>query len=114
MYLIIGSSAFCVVPADEATECLPEAELAIAFGRSVRARLKLRISLDTIASSCGMSPGDCMAAVQFAEGPDWIKFRALMDDWSWNEIKRRVQLAGTRDAPTDEPSVLASSEGRSR
>src|SRR5262245_41589574 len=110
MYLIVESMG--KPDAMVAYDYPPDAELAIAFGRSVRARLKLQISLDTIAHSSGLPRADCLAALQFAEGPDWLKFRALVDEWPWPEIKRRIQLIDSCNTPPDEPSVVLDNDDR--
>src|SRR5262245_31022944 len=82
-------------------------ELFLTFGRMVRARLRLWVSLEAIARSTGLSPLDCALALAFAEGPDWLKLRALVEDWSWLEIKQQVCAQLGLVAPTDCPPAVA-------
>jgi dolichol kinase len=92
-----------------ATESLPsgsDGELFLTFGRMVRARLRLWVSLEAIARSTGLSPLDCALALAFAEGPDWLKLRAMVEDWSWLEIKQQVCAQLGLVAPADCPPAV--------
>lgn len=106
MFILLEKLGEFIVRMDETVERLPDSELALAFGRSVRARLCLRISLETIARAAGVRPSDCVAAVRFAEGPDLFKFRAMAEDWSWDEIKKQVRLQRTGSVSSDSPPVV--------
>jgi dolichol kinase len=69
---------------------ISDSELFLILGNAVRARVRLRIPLETVAQSVGLSPFDCILALAFAEGSDRIKLRAMVEDWSWAEIKEHV------------------------
>ena len=69
------------------------AEFYLAVGQAVRWRLRHGLPQEAMARGIGLPVSECMLALRYAESPDWLKLRALVEDWLWKTIKDRVQPA---------------------
>jgi hypothetical protein len=75
---------------------VPAAEVYLFIGRTVRYALRRGDSLQCIARDAGLPIAECLLAVTYADSPDWLKFRAIVEEWPWNTIKQA--LAASRNS----------------
>ena len=64
------------------------------LGKLVRFLLRHGCTLDDVAGDLAVGQRVCNLALAFATAPDWLKFRALMEDW--NLLAIRTELRGRR------------------
>ena len=70
---------------------LTAAEFYLAVGRVVHFAVDQGIPLNQLGRRLGLPTSACLLAREYASSPDWLKLRALVEDWSWDEIKEKVR-----------------------
>ncbi len=72
-----------------ARSCIP-AERYLAIGQTVCFGLQHDFSIETIALAIQMPIGECRLAQEFSKSSTSLKFRALVERWSWRKIVRAM------------------------
>ncbi len=67
------------------------AEFYLAVGTVVHFAVGRGIPLHQVCRRLGLPTSACLLAREYANSPDWLKLRALVEDWSWDEIKEKVR-----------------------
>ena len=83
----------------EAMRAFTVAEFYLAIGRAVRYLLRHGWPMDTVAGRIGLPTSECHLALKYADSPDVLKLRALVENWSWEKIKQSVVLVRTQPSP---------------
>ena len=66
-----------------------EAEYLLAVGKLIQGRLRRGLDIAGLASVMSR-PDDCEVGLAFAESPTALIFRALVEDWTYEQIKTTV------------------------
>ena len=72
------------------------AEYFLTLGKIVKRFERGGVSLDSICRRIGLPVAECLLARLYAESPDSLKLRALVEKWSWQRIMEQVRLAHGR------------------
>ncbi len=72
---------------DAARRVVTEAEFYLAAGQIARRRLRRGCRPKTIARALGISMVEALTAQRYAESSPALILRALVEDWSWEQIK---------------------------
>ncbi|MBI3466432.1 MAG: hypothetical protein HY000_25750 [Planctomycetes bacterium] len=71
------------------------AEFYLAVGQAVRRALRGGLPREAIARGIGLPICECELALVYANSADWLKLRALVEDWSWKRIKDSLRSVAT-------------------
>ena len=74
--------------------CQNPAEHLLRMGRRVLFMVRHGAELDQIVVELGIGVRACRLASTFASGPDCLKLRALVENWSMLRIRTQLQAAG--------------------
>lgn len=81
---------------DESGHVVAEAEFCLAVGRLLRRLVRRGMRIETIARQYHVSVAECMSAIQYADSPPKMILRALVEDWTWDKIKRHLHDSAGR------------------
>jgi hypothetical protein len=64
------------------SRCHSAGECLLRLGRLARFLLRHGSRLDQVARELDVGPRVCMLSLAFLTAPDWLKFRALVENWN--------------------------------
>lgn len=73
------------------TDCQSAGECLLRLGKLARFLLRHGSALNQVARELGVGDKVCVLALAFLTAPDWLKLRALVEDWTLLAIKSRIR-----------------------
>lgn len=75
---------------DEGGTIVTEAEFCLAVGRLLKRLVRRGVRIETLARQYHISVSEGLSAVQYADSSPAMILRALIEDWTWDRIKRHL------------------------
>ena len=73
------------------TICQSPVESLLRLGQLTRFLLRHGSRLDDVARELSVGPRVCMLSLAFLTAPDWLKVRALVEDWSVLHVRSSLR-----------------------